>query len=251
MLQFRNISKAYHGHIALDDLSCSVERGATTVLIGPSGCGKSTVLKLITGLIRPDSGCITIDGRSIAADAINGLRRRIGYVIQDGGLFPHLNAQENVTLMAGYLSWHPDRIRDRLLELGRLVRFPETLLQRFPMELSGGQQQRISLMRALMLDPDLLLLDEPLGALDPMIRYDLQRELKDIFRALNKTVLLVTHDMGEAAYFGKDIIMLRNGRLVQQGHLQALLDNPAEQFVAEFIQAQRGHWLLLDRDNNR
>ena len=248
MLTFSNISKAYAGHVALDDLSCTIKRGETTVLIGPSGCGKSTILKLVTGLISPDTGAISIDGRSIAADSITGLRRRMGYVIQDGGLFPHLNAAQNVTLMAGYVHWNRDRIRERLHELMRLVRFPESLLQHLPDELSGGQRQRVSLMRALMLDPDLLLLDEPLAALDPMIRYELQRELKDIFRTLNKTVVLVTHDMGEAAWFGQDIIMLRNGRLVQQGHLHDLLDHPAEHFVETFIQAQRGHWLLLDRE---
>ena len=248
LLTFSNISKAYDDHIALDDLSCSIKRGVTTVLIGPSGCGKSTILKLVTGLIPPDSGAISIDGQSIAADTIDGLRRNMGYVIQDGGLFPHLSAEQNVTLMAGYVHLSRDRIRERLHELMRLVRFPETLLQRFPDELSGGQRQRVSLMRALMLDPDLLLLDEPLAALDPMIRYELQRELKDIFHTLNKTVLLVTHDMGEAAYLGQDIIMLRSGKLVQQGCLRDLLEHPAEHFVETFIQAQRGHWLLLDRE---
>ena len=247
MLKLSNISKGYDGHIALDKLSFAVNQGATTVLIGPSGCGKSTILKLAAGLIQPDSGTLSIDGRIVAADTIDSLRRRLGYVIQDGGLFPHLNGEQNITIMAAYLKWDRDRIRERLVELCRLVRFPEDLLGRFPGELSGGQKQRISLMRALMLDPDLLLLDEPLGALDPMIRHDLQRELKDIFRTLNKTVLLVTHDMGEAAFLGDEIIILRDGRLVQQGRLTELLDDPGEKFVEEFIQAQRSHWLLLDR----
>jgi len=250
LLTFSNINKAYDGHIALDGLSFAINKGATTVLIGPSGCGKSTILKLVTCLTPADSGSISIDGLGMAADSINSLRRRIGYVIQDGGLFPHLNGEQNVTLMAGYIKWGRDRIKQRLFELCRLVRFPEALLQRFPDELSGGQKQRISLMRALMLDPDLLLLDEPLGALDPMIRHDLQRELKDIFRTLNKTVLLVTHDMGEAAFLGDDIIILRNGRLVQQGSLRDLLENPREKFVEDFIQAQRSHWLLLDREQH-
>lgn len=249
MLKFSNISKGYDGHIALDKLSFAVTPGATTVLIGPSGCGKSTILKLTTGLIPPDSGSLSIDGRDVTADTIDGLRRRLGYVIQDGGLFPHLNGEQNVTIMAGYLKWDRDRIRERLIELCRLVWFPEALLERFPRELSGGQKQRLSLMRALMLDPDLLLLDEPLGALDPMIRHELQRELKDIFRTLNKTVLLVTHDMGEAAFLGEEIIILRDGRLVQQGSLAELLDNPGEKFVEEFIRAQRSHWLLLDREH--
>ena len=248
MLTFSNISKAYDGHVALNNLSCSIPRGMTTVLIGPSGCGKSTLLKLVTGLIHPDHGVISVDGQRVADADIGKLRRRIGYVIQDGGLFPHLNAEHNVTLMARYLGWEQERVHARLLELGRLLRFPQELLRRFPDELSGGQRQRIGLMRALMLDPDLLLLDEPLGALDPMIRYELQRELKEIFSLLHKTVLLVTHDMGEAAFFGDDIIVLRGGTLVQQGSLRQLLDEPAHDFVREFIQAQRGHWQLLDRE---
>jgi len=250
LLRFSNVTKAYDGHIALDGLSFFINKGSTTVLIGPSGCGKSTILKLVACLIPADSGSISIDDRVMAADSIYSLRTRIGYVIQDGGLFPHLNGAQNVTLMARYIKWDRDRIKERLDELCRLVHFPEALLQRFPDELSGGQKQRISLMRALMLDPDLLLLDEPLGALDPMIRHDLQRELKDIFRTLNKTVLLVTHDMGEAAFLDNDIIILRNGRLVQQGSLADLLDNPGEKFVEDFIQAQRSHWLLLDREQH-
>ena len=250
MLKFSDISKGYDGHIALDRLTFTIDRGKTTVLIGPSGCGKSTILKLTAGLITSDSGSLSIDGRIVAEDTVDHLRRRIGYVIQDGGLFPHMSGEQNVTIMAKYLRWDRDRIRERLIELCRLVRFPETLLERYPGQLSGGQQQRVSLMRALMLDPDLLLLDEPLGALDPMIRHELQRELKDIFRTLDKSVLLVTHDMGEAAFLGDEIIILRDGRLVQQGSLSDLLDDPEEKFVEEFIQAQRSRWLLLDRGRN-
>lgn len=245
MLTFNDINKGYNGHAALDSISFSIQKEKTTILIGPSGCGKSTILKLVAGLIQADSGSVSIDGQDIRTEMINRLRHRIGYVIQDGGLFPHLNAMENITLVAKYLKWHGDRISTRLQELSRLFRFPETLFKRYPHELSGGQQQRISLMRALMLDPDLLLMDEPLGALDPMIRYDLQRELKDIFQELKKTVLLVTHDMGEAAFLGDEIIIMREGRLVQQGELQDLLERPREAFVGEFIHAQSSHWALL------
>jgi len=167
------------------------------------------------------------------------LRRRMGYVIQDGGLFPHLTAAGNITLMARYLGWSRARVRDRLTELAELTHFPPEGLDRFPVQLSGGQRQRVSLMRALMLDPEVLLLDEPLGALDPMIRSGLQRELKSIFRTLRKTVILVTHDIGEAGFFGDEIVLLREGRAVQRGSLEDLVRTPAEAFVTDFVNAQR------------
>jgi osmoprotectant transport system ATP-binding protein len=160
-------------------------------------------------------------------------------VIQEGGLFPHLNVRENVTVMARYLRRDAAWIDGRLAELAQLVRLPQELMTRFPAELSGGQRQRVSLMRALMLDPDLLLLDEPLGALDPMIRYQLQQELKTIFAELGKTVVLVTHDIAEAAFFGQTLVLMRDGRIVQTGSFRDLARNPAEAFVEEFISAQR------------
>jgi osmoprotectant transport system ATP-binding protein len=167
----------------------------------------------------------------------------MGYVVQDGGLFPHLTASGNVALMARWLGWDRDRIAARLAELVGLTDFPADGLSRYPAELSGGQRQRVGLMRALMLDPDVLLLDEPLGALDPMIRYELQTDLRDIFRTLGKTVVMVTHDIGEAGYFGDSVVLLRDGAVVQQGSLRDLLDRPADPFVERFITAQRS---LLD-----
>jgi osmoprotectant transport system ATP-binding protein len=164
----------------------------------------------------------------------------MGYVIQDGGLFPHLTARHNITLMARYLRVDGADIDSRLEELRRLTDFPADALDRFPSQLSGGQKQRVALMRALMLDPDVLLLDEPLGSLDPMIRHELQGELRGIFRALGKTVVLVTHDIGEAGHFGDAIILLREGVIVQQGTLHDLVSAPADGFVERFISAQRG-----------
>lgn len=163
----------------------------------------------------------------------------MGYVIQDGGLFPHLSARDNVALLASHLGWDQPRIDARLETLADLVQIPMDRLDSFPLQLSGGQQQRISLMRALMLDPDVLLLDEPLGALDPMIRADLQSDLRRIFRTLDKTVVLVTHDLHEAGYFGDTILLLRDGRIEQQGTFAELLDQPATPFVESFINAQR------------
>src|SRR5438552_13661798 len=164
----------------------------------------------------------------------------MGYVVQDGGLFPPLTGRSNVTLMARYLGWDGQRIETRLAELAELTQFPTDGLMRYPTQLSGGQRQRVSLMRALMLDPDVLLLDEPLGALDPIIRSELQTDLRRIFRTLTKTVVLVTHDLSEAGFFGDLIVLLRAGKILQQGALADLVRAPADPFVARFINAQRG-----------
>jgi osmoprotectant transport system ATP-binding protein len=216
-----------------------VEPGKTTVLIGPSGCGKSTLLRLMIGLVRADIGRIRFESETLTPDNAMLLRRKMGYVIQDGGLFPHLTARGNTALVARYLGWNVARITARLDELVKLTHFPVDGLDRYPAQLSGGQRQRVSLMRALMLDPDVLLMDEPLGALDPMIRSSLQAELRTIYRTLGKTVVMVTHDLGEAGYFGDTIVLMREGRVVQAGSFRDLLDSPADAFVTEFVNAQR------------
>jgi osmoprotectant transport system ATP-binding protein len=239
MLSYRGVTKGYGNQLALDDVDLDCAEGATTVLIGPSGCGKSTLLRLAAGLIRADTGEIWFEGAPLAAENLRAARLRMGYMIQEGGLFPHLSVRANVELMARELGWPAPRRRERLAELAELVQLPAVLLERFPLELSGGQRQRAALMRALMLDPDLILLDEPLGALDPMIRVELQRELAAIFQRLHKTVLMVTHDLAEAVFFGDRLVLLRSGRIVQQGSAQDLLHAPAEPFVAEFVNAQR------------
>ena len=235
-----DVSKHYAGATALHSTNLSVERGKTTVLIGPSGCGKSTLLRLIIRLIEPDSGSIEFDDEPITSDIIGTLRRRIGYVIQEGGLFPHLTARANVLLMAHHIGKPEDKMQNRLAELCELTRFSVNLLSRYPVELSGGQRQRVGLMRALMLSPELLLLDEPLGALDPLVRASLQKDLKEIFARLQQTVLFVTHDLAEAIYFGDEIVLMNDGRIVQKGSVTDLRDNPTDPFVLEFINAQRG-----------
>lgn len=239
MLTLSGVSKSFGPTAALRKTDLSVAERRTLVLIGPSGCGKSTILRLIAGLIVPDSGSIIFEGVPLTAGNILAARQRMGYVIQEGGLFPHLSVRDNVIVMGRYLRRNRDWIEMRLDKLRRLVHLPAQLMGRFPSELSGGQRQRVSLMRALMLDPDLLLLDEPLGALDPMIRYSLQRELKDIFDQLGKTVIMVTHDIAEAAHFCDSVALMREGRIVQQGSLTDLVRSPAEDFVEEFITAQR------------
>ena len=239
MLVLENISKEYDGVSVINDFSLQVEEGRTTVLVGPSGCGKSTILRIITGLVRADAGRILIAGEPVDRAGFPALRRRIGYVIQDGGLFPHMTAGENITLMARYLDWLDSTIKERLAELADLVKLDDRMLKRYPAELSGGQRQRVSLVRSLMLDPGLLLLDEPFAALDPVIRFDLQEDMRAICRRLAKTVLFVTHDLGEAAWLGDSIVLMRDGRIVQQGSYRDLAERPADDFVRGFLRAQR------------
>ena len=239
-IALRDVEMRFGDVVALHPTNLQIAAGQTTVLIGPSGCGKSTILRLIIGLLTPTSGTVEFERTPIAQNNILALRRRMGYVIQDGGLFPHLTAAQNVTLMARHLqTFQEDEMQKKLDELCELTRFPQEGLARYAVELSGGQRQRVSLMRALALDPDVLLLDEPLGALDPMVRGSLQTELKEIFNRLGKTVILVTHDMAEAGYIGDSIVLMREGRIVQQGTLDDLREQPTDDFVSEFITAQR------------
>ena len=239
MIELSGVSKAFGRTTALQSIDVVVAPEKTTVLIGPSGCGKSTVLRLMIGLIRPDNGTVRLQGAEVTPEVVLAVRQRMGYVIQEGGLFPHLTARQNITLMARHLTWDAGRIELRLEELSELTQFPTASLQRFPVQLSGGQRQRVSLMRALMLDPDVLLLDEPLGSLDPMMRSEMQAELKNIFRQLGKTVVMVTHDMAEAAFFGDCIVLMRAGAIIQQGTLHDLINAPGDPFVTNFINAQR------------
>jgi osmoprotectant transport system ATP-binding protein len=239
MLELLGVSKTFGKATALSPIDLALPPGRTTVLLGPSGCGKSTLLRLMLGLLHPDTGTIRFDGLPLTPENVMEFRRRAGYVIQDGGLFPHLTARDNVTLMARYLGRDGEGIGRRLGQLAELTRFPAGGLDRYPAQLSGGQRQRVALMRALMLDPDVLFLDEPLGALDPLIRSEMQAELREVFRAVGKTVVLVTHDLGEAGFLGDQIVLLRGGRVVQRGTLAQLVRAPAEPFVTQFINAQR------------
>jgi osmoprotectant transport system ATP-binding protein len=239
MIRLEDVSKTYSNIKAIDSISLKINPRKTTVLIGTSGCGKSTLIRLIIGLIRPDKGYVYVKDEMLTPNNVLSLRQKMGYVIQDGGLFPHLTAQENVSLMAGYLGWNNERINKKITELCDLTKFPVDALDRYPVQISGGQRQRVSLMRALMLDPDILLLDEPLGALDPLIRFELQNDLREIFHMLGKTVVMVTHDIGEAGFFGDSIVLIRDGHIVQQGTLMDLARAPVDAFVTSFINAQR------------
>jgi osmoprotectant transport system ATP-binding protein len=224
---------------ALDEVSVAFPRGQTSVLIGSSGSGKSTLLRLLIGLEWPASGLVFCDGEPLQRDALPQVRRRFGYVIQEGGLFPHLTVLGNLALLPRHLGWNASRVQERARELAALAHLHEDLLGRFPAELSGGQRQRVALMRALMLDPPTLLLDEPLGALDPLVRHGLQDELREIFVRLGKTVIMVTHDMAEAAFFSDRLVLMRRGRIVQDGSLGDFQRAPADAFVREFLAAHR------------
>lgn len=250
MFALTGVAKSFGRTRAVAPLDLHIAPHQTIVLIGPSGCGKSTLLRLMIGLISPDQGVVTFDDQALSAGNLRTLRHRMGYVIQEGGLFPHLTARGNIALMAQHLGWPADRTAARVAELAELTHFPPDALDRYPAQLSGGQRQRVSLMRALLLDPAALLLDEPLGALDPMIRSRLQQDLREIFRTLNKTVVMVTHDLAEAAFFADTIMLMRDGRIVQQGTYRDLVERPADDFVHEFVQAQHGHALTAPAAEN-
>ncbi len=239
LVRLVGVSKSFGGTVALHTTDLDFKPGLTTALIGPSGCGKSTLLRLIIALLTPDRGKVMFDATEVTETNAQEVRRRVGYVIQEGGLFPHLTARGNVLLMSRHVGRPVDEMESRLAELCALSQFPREALDRYPAELSGGQRQRVSLMRALMLSPEVLLLDEPLGALDPLVRSALQHDLKEIFAGLNQTAVLVTHDMGEAAYLGNEIVLMNEGRIVQRGSAEDLRDRPANAFVSEFINAQR------------
>lgn len=239
MLELNQVTKSFGNTQAIRPLNLSLARGETVALIGPSGSGKSTLLRVMVGLVHPDRGRVSVDGQNLDGANIQHLRQRMGYVIQEGGLFPHLTARQNLSLQAQHVGWHAERIEARIAELIELTRLPADILERYPLQLSGGQRQRVSLARALMLDPDILLMDEPLGALDPMIRAELQLDLQKIFRSLGKTVVLVTHDLAEASFFTTRLILLHEGRIVQEGSFSELCHEPATPFVAAFVNAQR------------
>ncbi len=240
MLELQNVYKSFGQREVLKDITLSVAAGETHALIGSSGSGKTTVLRITLGLINFDRGYVKIDGAPLLSLSPSRWADRIGYVPQDGGLFPHLAAADNVSLISRLRGWPSARIRDRIDELRQLVDLQPDMLGRFPHELSGGQRQRVAIMRAAMNDPPVMLLDEPMGALDPLVRRSVQEELKSIFARLKKTVLLVTHDLGEAVYLASGLTLLHDGRIVQSGSYREFLDAPREPFVTSFINAQRG-----------
>ena len=226
MIELSGVTKRFGPTAALDAMDLTIPAGQTTALLGPSGCGKSTLLRLIVGLTTPDAGTITFAGEPVTRATLPALRRRVGYVIQEGGLFPHLTARQNVTLIARERGWAKDRIAERFAELMELTQLPPETADRYPVQLSGGQRQRVSLARALFLDP--------------VIRRELQTQIRTILRAQARTAVLVTHDLAEAAYLADRLVLLSGGRIEQEGTPTDLIERPRTAFVRAFLDAQRG-----------
>jgi osmoprotectant transport system ATP-binding protein len=241
-ITFDHVTKRYEGRdsAAVDDLSFEIPAGEFCVLVGPSGGGKTTALKMVNRLVPFDAGDIRIDGRSVREIPVVQLRREIGYVIQQVGLFPHMTVGENIATVPRLLRWPKERIRERSAELIELVSLERAYLDRYPAELSGGQRQRVGLARALAADPPVLLMDEPFGALDPITRVHLQSEVRRLHREVGKTIIFVTHDIDEAIQMGSRIAILREGGvLVQYDTPDEILAHPADDFVARFIGEDR------------
>ena len=237
VIEFRDVCKAFApGRPVLDELSFTVAEGETLVLVGPSGCGKTTALKLVNRLLDHDSGEVRVFGRDVRGEDPIALRRRLGYVIQEAGLFPHWTVRANVEAVPRLLGWKPAATRARSDELLALVGLPAVeFADRRPRELSGGQRQRVGVARALAADPPALLMDEPFGALDPIARRAMQREFLDWKKRLGKAVLLVTHDLREAFRLGDRVAILDSGRVRQAGSPREILESPADDFVREFV----------------
>lgn len=241
LVVFENVTKKFGRNVlAVDGLTLEVDEGEIVVFIGPSGCGKTTTLRMVNRLEEPTGGRILVQGKDIADVNRVQLRRNMGYVIQEIALFPHMTVEENICVVPSLQGWSRDEKRRRADELLELVAMdPDEYRDRYPRELSGGQQQRIGVLRALAVNPDILLMDEPFGALDPLTREQLQDELKNLQEQVQKTIIFVTHDMDEAIKLADRIVMMRDGRVVQVDSPDEMLRNPADSFVREFIGKER------------
>lgn len=239
MIQFINVSKAYKEHNVIENINLEINKGELVVLIGPSGCGKTTILKMINRLIEPSDGQIKINGTDIEAQDPIELRRNIGYVIQQTGLFIHMTVRENIEIIPRLAKMPISEIVDRTVKLMETVGLPEEFLDRYPNHLSGGQQQRVGVARAFAMNPDIILMDEPFSALDPLTRSQLQDELVSLQSKLHKTIVFVTHDMDEAVKIADRICILQGGRILQYDTPENILKNPAHGFVSEFVGSKR------------
>ena len=239
MIVADNISKRFNGIQAVNHISFEVKEGETLVLLGTSGCGKTTTLRMLNRLIEPDEGTVMINGKNILSQSITELRRKMGYVLQHHGLFPHYTVSENIAIVPQLLHWEKEKTRQRIHVLMGKLQLPVSLANAYPAELSGGQAQRVGLARALAADPNILLMDEPFGALDPITRVEIRKELKQLDEFQKKTIVLVTHDVQEAFELADIICLMKNGSIEQIGEPAALLHKPATAFVSQFLEQER------------
>jgi osmoprotectant transport system ATP-binding protein len=235
MIQLKQVSKQYKNMKAVDDISFEVREGETVVLLGTSGCGKTTTLRMINRLAELTSGKIFVNGQNIQEQPVEKMRREIGYVLQHHGLFPHYTVAENIAIVPNLLKWNKNKIKNRTSEILEKLQLSETLAGLYPVQLSGGQQQRVGLARALAANPPVLLMDEPLGALDPVTRTRIRKEFTELDELKRKTILMVTHDVQEAFELGDRICLMDKGKIVQIGKATDLLFNPLNDFVSSFI----------------
>ncbi len=261
MIQIQNVIKQYKNIKAVDNISFEVKEGETVVLLGTSGCGKTTTLRMINRLAEPTSGQIVVNGQNIQEQPAEKMRRGIGYVLQHHGLFPHYTVAENISVVPNLLKWNKDKINNRTRELLGKLQLPDGLADLYPAQLSGGQQQRVGLARALAAYPPVLLMDEPLGALDPVTRTSIRKEFRELDELTQKTILMVTHDVQEAFELGDRICLMDKGKIVQIGKARDLLFNPANDFVSSFLKEQyfqlelesiliKDMWSLLPKAND-
>jgi osmoprotectant transport system ATP-binding protein len=234
-VELSNVEKSFGDAVVIEDISVALPRNLTTALVGESGSGKSTLLQIINGLVVPDAGEVWLDGQPLDYSDLPRLRRRMGYAVQGAGLFPHMTIEGNVTLVAKLAGWSAAEVRARYEYLLGLLELPLEFSERFPHSLSGGQQQRVSLCRAMMLNPPLMLLDEPFSALDPITRKSIHTEFLRLQRAESRSIILVTHDMSEAVKLAQHLVILREGRIVQQGEVDAVWTAPADDYVARLF----------------
>lgn len=244
MIVADNISKRFNGIKAVDKISFEVKEGETLVLLGTSGCGKTTTLRMLNRLIEPDEGDVLINGENILSQSITALRRNMGYVLQHHGLFPHYTVSENIGIVPHLLHWEKEKTMQRTIVLMEKLQLPAALINAYPSELSGGQAQRVGLARALAANPRILLMDEPFGALDPITRVEIRKELKQLDELKKKTIVLVTHDVQEAFELGDIICLMKNGSIEQIGEPAALLYKPATAFVSQFLEQERLQLIL-------